>query len=82
MIGTDAVIGLTILTTKVVAFGTMELLTRELALIGLLVGVVSVPGVYLARWMLEHTSVHLHTLFVEVLIVAGGLSFLWRGIVD
>ncbi len=82
LIGTDAVIGLTILTTKVVAFGTMELLTRELALIGLLVGVVSVPGVYLARWMLEHTSVHLHTLFVEVLIVAGGLSFLWRGIVD
>ena len=82
LIGTDAVIGLTILTTKVVAFGTMELLTRELAIIGLLVGVVSVPGVYLARWLLEHTSVHLHTLFVEALIVVGGVSFLWRGIVD
>jgi uncharacterized membrane protein YfcA len=80
LIGTDAVIGLTILTTKVVAFGTMELLTRELALIGVLVGVVSVPGVYLARWLLDHTAVHLHTLFVELLIFGGGLSFLWRGI--
>ncbi len=81
LIGTDAVIGLTILTTKVAAFGTMELLTPRLALIGLLVGVVSVPGVYLARWLLDHTSVHLHTIFVEVLILGGGLSFLWRGIV-
>ncbi len=82
LIGTDAVIGLTILTTKVAAFGTMQLLTPQLALIGVLVGVVSVPGVYLARWMLEHTAVHLHTIFVEALILGGGLSFLWRGIAD
>ena len=81
LIGTDAVIGLTILTTKVAAFGTMELLTPRLALIGVMVGVVSVPGVYLARWLLAHTAVHLHTLFVEILILGGGLSFLWRGIV-
>ena len=81
LIGTDAVIGLTILTTKVAAFGTMALLTPQLALIGVLVGVVSVPGVYLARWLLDHTAVHLHTLFVELLIFAGGVSFLWRGLV-
>ncbi|HSS62964.1 MAG TPA: sulfite exporter TauE/SafE family protein [Gammaproteobacteria bacterium] len=82
LIGTDAVIGLTILTTKVAAFGTMELLTPQLAVIGVLVGVVSVPGIYLARWMLDHTAVHLHTLIVEVLILGGGLSFLWRGIAN
>lgn len=80
LIGTDAVIGLTILTTKVAAFGTMDLLTPQLALIGVLVGIFSVPGVYLARWMLNHTAVHLHTIFVEVLIFGGGLSFLWRGV--
>lgn len=82
LIGTDAVIGLTILTTKVAAFGTMELLSPRLALIGVLVGVFSVPGVYLARWMLDHTAVHLHTIFVEMLIFGGGLSFLWRGIAN
>lgn len=81
LIGTDAVIGLTILTTKVAAFGSMALLTPQLALVGVLVGVCSVPGVYVARWMLDHTAVHLHTIFIELIILGGGVSFLWRGIV-
>lgn len=80
LIGTDAVIGLSVLIGKAAMFGTLELLTPELVVIGLLVGLVSVPGVYLARWILEHTSVRLHTLLIELLIVGGGLSFVWRGL--
>ncbi|MDX1432728.1 MAG: sulfite exporter TauE/SafE family protein [Gammaproteobacteria bacterium] len=80
LIGTDAVVGLTILLTKVAAFGTLDLLTARLVLIGTLVGICSMPGVYLARWLLRRTTAERHTLFVEVIILAGGVSFLWRGL--
>lgn len=80
LIGTDAMVGLVIAAVKVTTFGTFELLTPELALIGTVVGVCSVPGVYLARFIMTRTSVKVHTLFIEALIVLGGISFLWRGL--
>ena len=80
LVGTDAVIGLTVLIAKAGTFGTLDRLDTRLVTVGLLVGLCSVPGVYLARWIIERTSIRLHTILVEGLIVLAGASFIHRGL--
>lgn len=79
LIGTDAVIGFAVLIAKAGTFGTLDLLTPKLWLIGIVIGFCTYPGTYLGRWIIERTSVTIHTLFIELLIVVGGISFLWQG---
>lgn len=37
-------------------------------------GLCTVPGTWVAAWILRRTSVRIHTVFVETLIVAGGIA--------
>lgn len=80
LIGTDAVIGLAVLIVKGITFGTLSVLTVQLAVFGVAVGIFAMPGVWLARWIIKHSSVRVHTLFIELVLLAGGASFVWRGL--
>lgn len=77
LVGTDAVIGLVISVLKVVLLGSLALMDTELAITGVLVGLCMVPGAYAARWLIARVSLHHHTLMVEAMVAASGLSFLW-----
>jgi uncharacterized protein len=59
-------------------FGTLDALTVDLFLAGLLMGLCTIPGAWVAAWIMRHTDLRLHRFVVEALIVAGGLSFLWH----
>ena len=78
VLGTDAVIGLTSLLTKTVVFGSYDVLTPELALIGAMLGVCMIPGTYLARWLVMRTPLHVHTIAMEGVVLLGACSFLWQ----
>jgi uncharacterized protein len=39
-------------------------------------GLFTVPGTWLAAWVVRRTSVRIHTIFVEALIVIGGLAMI------
>jgi uncharacterized membrane protein YfcA len=78
VLATDAVIGLASLTTKAVVFGSFDVLTPELLLIGCLLGVCMIPGTYLARWLVMRTPLHVHVAAMEAVVVLGACSFLWR----
>lgn len=80
LLATDAVVGLSVLTTKVLAFGGFEVLTPELFLIGCLLGLCMIPGTYLARWLILRTPLQLHVVVMEMVVVVGACSFLWRAI--
>ena len=80
LVGTDAVIGFAVLIVKTITFGTLAVLSTDIVIVGVVVGVFTMPGVYVARSILRRTSVRMHTLIVEVMIIAGGISFVWRGI--
>jgi uncharacterized membrane protein YfcA len=82
LIATDAVIGLMVLVAKTMTFAAQDFLDVRLVAIGLTLGMCSVPGVYAARWIIQRTSIRVHTLFIEALIVAAGLSFIHRGLED
>ena len=63
---------------KTVVFGGFDVLTPRLVLIGCLLGLCMIPGTYLARWLIERTPLHVHTVVLEVVVVLGAGSFLWQ----
>lgn len=80
VVGTDALIGMMVNVTKIVMFGKLDLVTPELLLAGVLIGLCMVPGAYGARWLIERLHVKVHTALVEALVILSGVSFIWTGI--
>ena len=80
LIGTDAAIGLATHAIKIVVFGSAQVLTLELAVLGMVVGVCMVPGTFLARWLLQRMPLTIHAVLVDAVIVLGGLGFLVRAL--
>jgi uncharacterized membrane protein YfcA len=78
LLATDAVIGLSSLTVKAAVFGGFDVLTPRLLLIGCLLGLCMIPGTYLARWLIRRTPLHVHVVVMEVIVILGACSFLWR----
>ena len=73
--------GLTLNITKSLVFGIGDLLDRELVSLGLVVGLCTIPGGLLGKWIVRNTSIEVHTIVVEVLMFAGGCYFLYQGFV-
>jgi len=78
LIGTDAIISVVMEVAKIALFGGAARLNAELALAGLLIGACTAPGGFVARWLLARIPIRVHTAFMEVVVLAGGASFLWR----
>ncbi len=78
LVATDAVISVVLGMAKVVLFGSLTALTLQLALVGLLVGLCTVPGAFVARALLKHISGGTHAWLMELLVLAGAVSLLWR----
>lgn len=80
LIATDAIISVVMGAAKIALFGSFARLDAELALAGLLIGACTIPGAFVARWLLRHIPTRIHTLFMEVIVLAGGAGFLWRAL--
>jgi uncharacterized membrane protein YfcA len=78
LLATDAAIAIGVNIVKAVVFGSYGVLTPELALAAVVVGLCTIPGSWIAAWIVRRTEVRLHTLLMEGLIICGGLSFFWR----
>lgn len=80
LVGTDAAISTAINILKITVFGGASLLTWNLFLAGILIGLCTVPGAFLAKRIMNHLPVHVHVWIMEAIIVAGGCSFLWQAV--
>lgn len=80
LVGTDAVIGTAVNLIKVAMFGKLDLITPNLLLSGVLVGLCMFPGAYGARWLIERLHVRVHTALIEALVGFSGLSFMWSAV--
>ena len=78
MIGTIAILGFSLNVTKTVVFGMSPLLTSELLTMGILVGLCTMPGAYIGRWLVRNTSVRVHAQFMEIFIACGGVLFFYE----
>ncbi|HEU5294797.1 MAG TPA: TSUP family transporter, partial [Burkholderiaceae bacterium] len=78
LIATDAVISTVLSLAKVALFGGVSRLDAALAVTGVLVGLCTAPGAFVARAILARMPQHLHLRIMEAVVVCGGLGFLWR----
>jgi uncharacterized membrane protein YfcA len=72
VIATDAVISLATSVIKISVFGLAGVVTAQVLAFALLIGVVALPGAYLARTFVERMPVQLHTAILDVAVIAGG----------
>jgi len=79
LVGVVAALGLTLNITKSIVFGAGSLLDQELISLGVLVGVCTIPGGMLGKWIVKNTDIEVHTVIVETLMFAGGCYFLYQG---
>jgi uncharacterized protein len=78
LIATDAVVSTLMSLAKVALFGGVARLDAALALTGVLVGLCTAPGAFVARAILRRLPQQLHLRIMETVVVLGGLAFLWR----
>jgi uncharacterized membrane protein YfcA len=77
VIATDAAISIGIGVAKVSIFGVTGLVgAREIA-IACIMGLVSLPGAYLARILVERLPLAVHTAILDGVVIAGGAVMLW-----
>jgi uncharacterized membrane protein YfcA len=78
LIASDAIVSLIMGLGKVVLFGSLARLDGQLAIAGVLVGLCTVPGAFVARRLLHRIPAGVHAAVMEFVVLAGGAGFLWR----
>jgi uncharacterized membrane protein YfcA len=78
LIATDAVVSTILSLAKALLFGSAARLDASLLVTGVLVGLCTAPGAFVARALLARMPQRLHLRIMEAVVVLGGLGFLWR----
>ena len=80
LLATDAAIAVLVNLAKVAFFGSLDALSMPLFLLALAMGLFTIPGTWAGAWIVRKTSVRVHTIFIEALILLGGVSLVWGGL--
>lgn len=78
LVATDAIVSIIMGAAKVLLFGTLAALDLRLGMFGLLVGLFTAPGAFLARALLRRIPAGVHAWFMELVVVVGALVMLSR----
>ena len=73
VIATDAAISIVIGAVKVSVFGLAGVLTAQVVSFALLIGIIALPGAFLARAFVERMPVHVHTAILDAVVLIGGV---------
>jgi uncharacterized membrane protein YfcA len=73
VVATDAVISLTSAAVKISVFGLTGVITAQVLALALLIGLVAIPGAFLAKAFVERMPVHIHTAILDAAVVTGGV---------
>jgi uncharacterized membrane protein YfcA len=73
VVATDAVVSIGIGLTKLATFGLAGAVNATVIAVALLIGAVAFPGAFLARALLRHLPLHLHTALLDAVVIGGGI---------
>jgi uncharacterized membrane protein YfcA len=79
-LATDAAISIAVNSTRALIFNTADGLQPEILVAAVLIGLCTIPGNYIARWVLRRTSLRVHARIMEGVVLIGGISLLWQPI--
>jgi uncharacterized membrane protein YfcA len=74
VIATDAAVSIVISIAKVSVFGLAGVVDAQVVAFALLIGIVALPGAFLARTFVERMPLHVHTAILDVVVLAGGAA--------
>jgi len=80
LLATDGAIAVLVNLAKVIFFGSLDVLSLQLFLLAVVMGLCTVPGTWAGAWIVRRTSIRLHTAFIEALIVIGGASLIFGAV--
>ena len=72
VIATDAVISMATSVIKISVFGLAGVVTAQVIAFALLIGIVALPGAFLAKVFVERMPIRLHTAILDAAVTAGG----------
>ena len=78
VLATDALATIALDLCKAALFQRFDLLDAASFSTGVVIGVATIPGSALAAWLVSRMHAHIHILFMEALILAGGAFMLWH----
>jgi uncharacterized membrane protein YfcA len=73
VIATDAAVSIVIGGVKVAVFGMAGVVGAQVVAFALLIGIVALPGAFLARRFVERMPLHMHTAILDAVVLLGGL---------
>jgi uncharacterized membrane protein YfcA len=77
VIATDATVSIGMGMVKLAVFGAAGVLTPQVIVIALLIGVVVFPCTFLAKLIVERLSVHVHTAILDAVVIIGGAVMIY-----
>ncbi len=80
LVATDAVVGLGMNLTKAISLGAAGTVTAPLLIYGIAVGVLTVPGAFFARWLMQRLSLRSHMRLIDATVLVAAGSMLWRAV--
>ncbi|MCK9908890.1 sulfite exporter TauE/SafE family protein [Microbacteriaceae bacterium K1510] len=80
VIATDAAISIVIGIVKIGVFGAAGIIDARVIAFALLIGIVALPGAFLARAFVERMPVHVHTAILDAVVIAGGAVLIYEAI--
>jgi uncharacterized membrane protein YfcA len=76
LLATDAAISVIVNVPKIIAFERFDALDLQLFVAALAMGLCTIPGTWVAAWIVKRTDIRIHTLFMEGLVMVGGIAIL------
>jgi hypothetical protein len=73
VIATDAAISIVIGVVKISVFGLAGVVTAQVIAFALLIGIVALPGAFLAKAFVERMPLHMHTAILDAVVLLGGV---------
>jgi uncharacterized membrane protein YfcA len=77
VIATDAAISIVIGIVKISVFGIAGVITAQVIAFAFLIGIVALPGAFLAKAFVQRMPVHVHTAILDAVVLLGGVFLVW-----
>jgi uncharacterized membrane protein YfcA len=77
VIATDAAVSIVIGIVKVSVFGLAGVVTVQVIAFALLIGLIALPGAFLAKAFVERMPVHVHTVILDAVVLLGGAFLIY-----
>jgi uncharacterized protein len=72
VIATDALTSIIISVVKLMVFGFAGVMDAQAVAVALLIGLIALPGSFLAKLMVERMPLHVHGAILDAVVIAGG----------